>query len=67
MTTCFFFFSAVTRVIGNHKGVLTRTRQPKMAAYILKKRYEDLEAAEKETILVPRFLSSFSYDTFTMS
>jgi beta-glucuronidase len=32
----------LTRVIGNHKGVLTRNRQPKMAAYLLKYRYEKL-------------------------
>ena len=32
-------FPALTRVIGNHKGVLTRNRQPKMAAYLIKQRY----------------------------
>ncbi|VDD96340.1 unnamed protein product [Enterobius vermicularis] len=32
----------ITRPLGNHKGVLTRTRQPKMAAYLLRKRYEKL-------------------------
>lgn len=35
----FLKFLALTRVVGNHKGVLTRTRQPKPSAYILKKRY----------------------------
>uniref|UniRef100_A0A1I8ETX6 Beta-glucuronidase n=2 Tax=Wuchereria bancrofti TaxID=6293 RepID=A0A1I8ETX6_WUCBA len=39
----FMTADAVTRVVGNHKGVLTRNRQPKMAAYILKNRYENLE------------------------
>ncbi|KAK0423435.1 hypothetical protein QR680_008144 [Steinernema hermaphroditum] len=29
----------VKRAVGNHKGVLTRTRQPKRAAYVLKQRY----------------------------
>ncbi|CAJ0924210.1 unnamed protein product, partial [Mesorhabditis belari] len=28
-----------TRAVGNHKGVFTRTRQPKIAAYTLRKRY----------------------------
>ena len=28
-----------TRVAGNHKGMLTRSRQPKMAAHILRQRY----------------------------
>ncbi|KAJ1363600.1 hypothetical protein KIN20_023497 [Parelaphostrongylus tenuis] len=30
---------SVTRAVGNHKGVFTRTRQAKMAAYTLRKRY----------------------------
>uniref|UniRef100_A0A915DSM8 Beta-glucuronidase n=1 Tax=Ditylenchus dipsaci TaxID=166011 RepID=A0A915DSM8_9BILA len=29
----------LTRVVGNHKGMLTRTRKPKQAAYVLRKRY----------------------------
>uniref|UniRef100_A0A183DKB0 Glyco_hydro_2_C domain-containing protein n=1 Tax=Gongylonema pulchrum TaxID=637853 RepID=A0A183DKB0_9BILA len=33
----------VSRVVGNHKGMLTRNRQPKMAAYVIKQRYENLE------------------------
>ncbi|MCP9259880.1 Beta-glucuronidase [Dirofilaria immitis] len=39
----FMTADGVTRAVGNHKGVLTRNRQPKMAAYILKKRYKNLE------------------------
>jgi hypothetical protein len=31
-----------SRPFGNHKGVLTRDRQPKMAAYSMKKRYAKL-------------------------
>ncbi|VDO98144.1 unnamed protein product [Heligmosomoides polygyrus] len=31
-----------TRAVGNHKGVFTRTRQAKMAAYTLRKRYLSL-------------------------
>ena len=30
---------AVTRVVGNKKGVLTRQRQPKMAGHLLRDRY----------------------------
>jgi beta-glucuronidase len=26
-------------ILGNHKGVLTRQREPKMAAYVIKDRY----------------------------
>ena len=33
---------AVRRAVGNHKGALTRTRQPKMVAYVLKERYAKL-------------------------
>lgn len=36
------FFVAYTRVGGNKKGVFTRQRQPKTAAYILRKRYHYL-------------------------
>uniref|UniRef100_A0AC34G1A8 Glycoside hydrolase family 2 catalytic domain-containing protein n=1 Tax=Panagrolaimus sp. ES5 TaxID=591445 RepID=A0AC34G1A8_9BILA len=39
----------LTRVIGNHKGVLTRNRQPKMAAYLLKKRYAQLSSTSSST------------------
>ena len=33
------FLLGVKRVVGNKKGVLTRERQPKMAAHFLRKRY----------------------------
>ncbi|CAJ0585338.1 unnamed protein product, partial [Mesorhabditis spiculigera] len=33
---------STTRAVGNHKGVFTRNRQPKIAAYTLRKRYESL-------------------------
>lgn len=33
---------STTRVVGNHKGVFTRSRQPKMAAYTLRTRYHSL-------------------------
>ncbi|CAD6186220.1 unnamed protein product [Caenorhabditis auriculariae] len=33
---------STTRAVGNHKGVLTRSRQAKMAAYTLRDRYQSL-------------------------
>lgn len=36
----FFFVSAeVNRVVGNRKGIFTRQRQPKAAAWLVRKRY----------------------------
>ena len=32
-------FSEITRVVGNKKGILTRQRQPKAAARVLRQRY----------------------------
>ncbi|XP_068220968.1 beta-glucuronidase [Palaemon carinicauda] len=39
-----------TRVAGNRKGVLTRERQPKLSAHILRQRYYALENIETEGI-----------------
>jgi beta-glucuronidase len=39
----------VKRAVGNRKGMLTRNRQPKMAAYLLKRRYETLSANKTQT------------------
>ena len=36
------FFSGITRVVGNRKGLLTRQRQPKMAAHLIRDRYMSL-------------------------
>lgn len=36
-------FTGVKRVAGNRKGVLTRNRQPKMAAYEMRQRYRRLD------------------------
>uniref|UniRef100_A0A914EGH7 Beta-glucuronidase n=1 Tax=Acrobeloides nanus TaxID=290746 RepID=A0A914EGH7_9BILA len=38
----FMTSQSTTRAAGNHKGVLTRNRQPKMAAYVIKDRYYNL-------------------------
>lgn len=38
----FLRFTAYTRVGGNKKGVFTRSRQPKAAAHLLRKRYYEL-------------------------
>lgn len=40
----FFLPTAYTRVGGNKKGVFTRSRQPKAAAHLLRKRYYELAA-----------------------
>ncbi|CAD5233071.1 unnamed protein product [Bursaphelenchus xylophilus] len=37
----------ITRPLGNHKGVLTRQRQPKAAAYILQKRYGSIDVKDE--------------------
>lgn len=34
-----YSFSEITRVVGNKKGILTRQRQPKAAAHVLRMRY----------------------------
>ena len=34
--------AGLTRVDGNRKGILTRERQPKMAAHIVRRRYHNL-------------------------
>ncbi|KRY27957.1 Beta-glucuronidase [Trichinella spiralis] len=33
---------SLTRVVGNHKGVFHRNRQPKLSAYLMQKRYKKL-------------------------
>lgn len=39
---CLYFSKAIKRVDGNHKGVLTRERQPKASAHILRSRYQSI-------------------------
>jgi len=44
-----------TRVVGNHKGIFSRTRQPKMAAYEIRRRYwkiinETMYAADDDSL-----------------
>ena len=34
-----FYFPDVKRVAGNKKGLLTRQRQPKLAAFLIRSRY----------------------------
>ncbi|KAI6203632.1 Beta-glucuronidase [Aphelenchoides besseyi] len=38
----FMTASSLTRPLGNHKGVLTRTREPKMSAYVIQRRYGEI-------------------------
>ncbi|MBP3240236.1 MAG: hypothetical protein J6M92_06795 [Oribacterium sp.] len=35
-------FEGIFRVGGNKKGIFTRDRQPKSAAFVLKKRWEEI-------------------------
>lgn len=44
---------ATTRAVGNHKGALTRTRQPKMVAYVLQERYAKLMQKVANTTASP--------------
>ena len=37
-----YFFAGTIRVVGNKKGLFSRNRQPKMAAYKLRRRYHNL-------------------------
>ncbi|CAG2062394.1 unnamed protein product [Timema podura] len=39
-----------TRVIGNHKGMFTRERQPKESAYALRARFELLADEERKKV-----------------
>ena len=41
-------FLELTRVGGNKKGILTRNRQPKMAAHVLRERYLKLAKEESD-------------------
>lgn len=38
----FMTAASVTRPLGNHKGVLTRQREPKSSAYVMKDRYANI-------------------------
>uniref|UniRef100_A0A914KSK9 Beta-glucuronidase n=1 Tax=Meloidogyne incognita TaxID=6306 RepID=A0A914KSK9_MELIC len=42
---------STSRVVGNHKGVLTRDRKPKMAAHFIKRRYGYLLNEQKRLFL----------------
>lgn len=52
-----FRLTAYTRVGGNKKGIFTRNRQPKAAAYLLRQRYHALaEELDKSTLPDDLFL-----------
>uniref|UniRef100_A0A4W6EQF9 Beta-glucuronidase n=1 Tax=Lates calcarifer TaxID=8187 RepID=A0A4W6EQF9_LATCA len=59
----FMTAQGITRVVGNKKGVFTRQRQPKAAAFILKERYWRL--ANETGILPPWTKYPCSQRTFT--
>ncbi|KAL3118792.1 hypothetical protein niasHT_002629 [Heterodera trifolii] len=44
---------SVSRAIGNHKGVLTRERKPKLGAYAIQKRYKTLLENNSTTSFCP--------------
>lgn len=44
----FFLFSETTRIVGNKKGILTRQRQPKAAARVLRQRYLNISVEVEE-------------------
>ena len=46
----FDFVSEPTRVVGNKKGILTRQRQPKTAARVLRQRYLNITMGSKNKI-----------------
>ena len=39
-----YFLLDITRVAGNKKGIFTRARQPKYAAYVLRERYHEISS-----------------------
>ncbi len=56
-------FSEITRVVGNKKGILTRQRQPKAAARVLRSRYQHIPVGrstkkEDDVDVLLRFESS---------
>lgn len=54
----FFRFSAYTRVGGNKKGIFTRTREPKMVAHHVRKRYHAL-GVELDNVEAPDDIESY--------
>jgi beta-glucuronidase len=45
----FMTVQGVTRVVGNKKGLLTRQRQPKAAAHIIRERYNNIASGKNTT------------------
>jgi len=64
------FFSAVTRVGGNKKGIFTRQREPKSSAYHLRKRYwslaNRLDGAELPCDIQSYFIASDSQNNIEL-
>ena len=63
-----FVYPGTTRVAGNKKGILTRNRQPKRVAYVLRERYRqipslNLEAGTKRYAIEPA--NVFEEEEFT--
>lgn len=58
----FILFSATTRVGGNKKGIFTRQRQPKSAAFLVRERNFQL-ASILDGATPPRDLYKYTSDT----
>ena len=52
---CFVIISEVNRVVGNKKGLLTRQRQPKAAAHLIRQRYWQItnETSSSPFLVIP--------------
>ncbi|KAL4234849.1 hypothetical protein ACF0H5_006490 [Mactra antiquata] len=48
----FMTVQGITRVVGNKKGLLTRQRQPKMSAHLIRDRYMKMMNGETNTCIL---------------
>ncbi|GMT19598.1 hypothetical protein PFISCL1PPCAC_10895, partial [Pristionchus fissidentatus] len=46
----FMTIQETTRVVGNHKGVFTRQREPKMSAHLIRKRYRSNKTVSRDEL-----------------
>jgi hypothetical protein len=58
LTQSLLFFTAITRVGGNKKGIFTRNRQPKASAHHIRRRYWAL-ASELDKAMLPKNLNQY--------
>ncbi|BFZ04363.1 hypothetical protein BsWGS_07402 [Bradybaena similaris] len=60
----FMTIEGTTRVVGNRKGLLTRQRQPKAAAFIIRERYHSIASGKNDTCSYSR-LAKYSTSPHT--